>query len=708
MFAEFFPTASPFCMAMKKRKKPRHIPGPARKTRPVSRMFNDACRDLEANKPAAAEKGFAGVLQVEPGNVQALLMLGICLARQEKFDKATERLNTAIRLAPARAELYLNLAVIRYQQGKMSDAIDLYRKVTQLAPGNADVWYSLGYIYARQNRVDEAIYAYEKSIFLGNRKGKVYVDLGVLLATRNDFGKIQSIFSKAIRETPGNGDLLSAFAAFYIDLSMHDASIEYLEKALELVGLPDERKAGLLFVLQDAYKETMSWARLRRTRDEINELAGRRGMGRGAVLSLCRPFSSIDNYPDYRINYESARLCVNNMTRPLDPARRMRHGTRRSSRSKDRIVVGYMSPDFRNHPVGQIMSGLLPCHDRHRFEIHAYSLTADNDSSYRKVIERESDLFADIRQLNYQHAAQMIHGNGVDILVDLAGHTTHNRMQILYYRPAPVQITFLGFPCTTGADFVDYIVVDQIVAPEDSAIYFAEKFIYMPGSYFTYDNTTEISAKKYARDEQHLPADRFVFACFCRTSKIEPALFDAWMRIMARVPGSVLWLASTKQKYMEKIRSYARQKGIDSDRIIFASRMERKEDHMARLCLADLALDTVPYNGHTTSCDLIWAGVPVLSVLGTHFASRVSASVLHTLDVPELVCADLQEYVERAVYYAGHQADLQSVRDRIRERMADSSVFNTPRFVRNLESAYRRAWEMHIEKEDPSVIRVGN
>ena len=475
---------------MKKRKKlktTKKITLSSRKVNRINTLFAQAYKDLEANHLVEAEKGFQAILDIQPTNVQALLMRGITSGRLENFAGASAFLRKAIMIEPGRADLYQNLAVILYQQGSVEEALEAYLHTSRLDPKNYRVWFSIGYIYIKQYKIEEAIKAYEKSIELGNREPKIYVELGKLLLSVQNLDRAESHFTNALREDPENRELCKAIGAFYVEHLMYDQTIRYYERLLALYPSSVNERRDFLYILHNAYKETLAWDKLREMRSEIKALTGRGGKKKDPISVYCFPLVSIENYADYQHNYNSARLHLENMIKPLNKSKIHRHMSPVRGSRGAKIVVGYISPDFRNHPVGQIFSGLIKCHDKSQLEIHCYSCGMDDESYYRKEIEKESDKFFDIRQLNYQKAADLIHDNKVDILVDMAGYTISNRMQILFYRPAPIQMSYLGFPGTTGADFVDYIVGDKIVIPQEAVQFFSEKCIYLPGSYFVYD-----------------------------------------------------------------------------------------------------------------------------------------------------------------------------------------------------------------------------
>ena len=376
---------------------------------------------------------------------------------------------------------------------------------------------------------------------------------------------------------------------------------------------------------------------------------------------------------------------------------------RRTGKSK--IVIGYLSNDFRYHATAHLMLSLFGLHNRDEFEIYCYSYGKDDRSYYRSRIQHDCDKFVDISSFGHDAAAGCIYKDKVDILVDLKGYTEGTRLSICALRPAPVQVSYLGFPGTTGADFFDYIITDKIVTPEEHAPYYSEKFAYLPHCYQVNDHTQLIANKDWKKGDFGFPEDSFVFCSFNGPYKIDPVMFDVWMEILRKVPDSILWLLSGNNIAEKNLRREAEARGIQSERLVFAD-MLPKDEHLSRLRFADLALDTRIVTGHTTTSDALWAGVPVITLQGGHFASRVSSSVLSAIGLPELITHSLEEYEALAVQLARNPAQLQEIRQRLAENRLSAPLFDTPRFVRNLESAYKEMWNIFSAGETPRQIAV--
>ncbi|ALF56607.1 UDP-N-acetylglucosamine--peptide N-acetylglucosaminyltransferase SEC [Nostoc piscinale CENA21] len=370
-----------------------------------------------------------------------------------------------------------------------------------------------------------------------------------------------------------------------------------------------------------------------------------------------------------------------------------------------RLRIGYLSNDFRNHATSHLMRSLFNLHDRANFEIFAYSFGADDKSEYRQYIATNCEQFRDITTLSIEESAQQIYDDGIHILVDLKGYTAGSRSGILALKPAPIQVNYLGYPGTMGADFIDYMIGDAIVTPPEFADSFSEKLVILPHSYQVNDYQQAIAATSVSRSQYGLPEQGFVYCCFNNNYKIEPQIFDVWMRILAAVPGSVLWLLVRFPAAEDNLKKAAEARGIDSDRLIFAQ-YHRKAEHLARHQLADLFLDTLYCNAHTTASDALWAGLPVLTCRGETFASRVGASLLTAVGLPDLVSHNLEQYEQLAIHLGNSPETLLKLKQRLAQNLMSYPLFDTPRFTHNLEQAYFAMWHIYSAGQLPQPIIV--
>jgi protein O-GlcNAc transferase len=370
-----------------------------------------------------------------------------------------------------------------------------------------------------------------------------------------------------------------------------------------------------------------------------------------------------------------------------------------------KLTLGYLSADFQEHAVGRLIAELIEKHDRRRFAIFGYSYGRDDSSPIRSRLVKGFDRFRDLKDASFAQAARHIQADEVDILVDLTGYTGQARTQIMAFRPAPIQVNFLGYPGTMGASFIDYILVDDFVVPPDQQPYFTEKLVHLPGCYQVNDSRRETAAHTPARAECGLPDAGFVFCCFNNTYKFTTEVFEVWMRLLKAVPGSVLWLLEANGFVPANLRREARARGTAPERLVFAPPVPMPR-HLARHRLADLFLDTLPYNAHTTASDALWMGCPVLTVAGQTFASRVAGSLLRTIGLPELITTSLQEYEQMALRLAGEPDLLANLRARLQSNRATSGLFDGGQFARGLEQAYIAMWDIYTSGNQPHAFAV--
>lgn len=370
------------------------------------------------------------------------------------------------------------------------------------------------------------------------------------------------------------------------------------------------------------------------------------------------------------------------------------------------LKIGYLSGDFRDHPVAHNIINLFRLHDRTKFKVFAYSCGPNDKSCYRRQLQKDCDSFVDIANLPDNEGARRIKNDQIDILIELMGHTRNNRLRVCAFRPAPIQVSYLGYPGTTGADFIDYLIADKTVIPSNHQKYYSEEIAYLPNCFIIADRAP--IGPRPERKNFNLPAQGFVFCSFNNAYKIEPVIFGVWMEILRLVPESVLWLKGSNQKMIDNLRSEAENRAIDRTRLIFAGKVEEKKDHLARIQLADLYLDTIIYNGHTTTLDALWAGVPVVTLEGRHFASRVSSSNLRNTGLSELVTTDLASYRNLAVQLALDSRKLFHLRKQLEINKMTQPLFNTENTTRNLEAAYLEMWSRFVSSQHISPFRINH
>ncbi len=686
----------------------------------------------DQGKLEEARVAFRRALELKPDYAAAYSNLGVALKDQGKPAEAEAAYRKAIELKPDYAEAYNNLGVALKDQGKPAEAEAAYRKAVELEPDYAVANYNLGNVLRDQGKPAEAEAACRRAVALKPDYAEAYNNLGVALMDQGKFEEARVAFGRAL-------ELKSDYAAAYSNLGVtlkdqgkpaeaeaacrravelnsdHAAAHNNLGNVLRGKGEPDQAVASFKravaiepdladaqAMLLHGLKYLCDWTEVDAIIARVDKLT-RDALAKGAKTGET-PFISVTRCQDPSRNLEVARSWSADIERRMsDLKEHLPSSFKRDA--KARLRIGYLSGDLHSHATAHLMVGLFGLHDRNGFEINAYSYGPDDSSDYRKRIENDCDAFVDIRDCSTIEAARRIRDDGIDILVDLKGYTKGHRLEVCALRPAPVQVTYLGFPGSTGADFFDYILTDKIVTPPDQAPFYSEKFVYLPHCYQVNDHTQAISDKPFARADFGLPEQGSVFCSFNQSYKLDPGMWAVWMRILRSAPGSVLWLLRGNETAVRNLRREAVSRDVAAERIIFAEKLPKPE-HLARLKLADLFLDTRIVNSHTTASDALWAGLPMVTLQGTHFASRVASSLLNAIGLPELVTHSLEDYEVSALELARDKAALGALREKLWRHRLVEPLFDTLRFVRSLEHGYRMMWELHAADEAPHQLEV--
>ena len=599
---------------------------------------------------------------------------------------------------PDYLKAYINMGNALHAKGRFSEAISCYEKALDLKPDHHGVHNNMGTSFHELRKFEEAISCYEKALDLKPDYAEAYNNMGTVFYDQGNLGEAIWCYEKALDLRPDIAEAYSNMGNAFKDQGRLNEAILYYQKALELKPDCADACSELLHQLQ----RTCAWKQIDHMSDKLDALTTKalddgEKTAETPFISLAR---HIDPYRNLAVSQSWSSYIsrhVSGLEMPLS------FDARRSCNGK--ITVGYLSNDFCNHAVAYLMLSLFGLHNRNEFEIFCYAYGEDDGSYHRKRIEQDCDKFVDVHRLSYADAAKRIYEDRVDILVDLKGYTGGCRMEIPALRPAPLQVRYLGLAGTTGADFFDYIITDRIVIPEDHAPYYSENLVYMPHSYQINDHNQPISNTDWKRSDFGLPEDSFVFCSFNQVYKIDPVMFDSWMKILRQVPKGVLWLQWERETAEKNLRQEAKARGVEPERLIFSKKISKPE-HLARLRLADLALDTRIVNGAATTSDALWAGVPVITLQGGHFSSRMSSSILTAIGFSELVTHNLDEYEALAVRLARNPGELQAIQQKLAKNRLTEPLFDTPRFARNLEKAYKEMWEIFVNRQQPRQIEV--
>lgn len=617
--------------------------------------------------------------------------------------------------AAVAAEALKNEGNARKSAGDLQGAVASYRRALEVAPRYVPALYNLGLALRELGDMAQAESSFRRVLEIDPRDADALFNLGALLRRRLSFAEAQEMYRRAIELDPKNPHLHLMFGelgvACYTDESLLEAArslqtaIElrpeiadahyYLGQVHELEGRHAESlpaySAALRLAPDDVRYRTAVLAAKQRLCDwdgiEALWTLTRRAVG--ASEQLVEPFTllSMPSTPDEQLH--CARLYGLSVAARVDAERR-RLDFRFDRPVRPRRRIGYLSAEFHAHATAYLAAELFELHDRARFEVFAYSYGPDDGSPIRARLKRAFDRFVDVRSLTDSEAASAIHADGIEVLVDLKGYTFRARPDIVALRPAPVQVSYLGYPGTMGASFIDHLVGDRIVTPPEDAVHYSEQLALIPGSYQVNDRQRAVGPTP-SRRALGLPERAFVFCCFNQAYKILPEVFSVWTRLLKAVPGSVLWLLEWNPSIPENLRREASRHGVEPERLVFSPFLP-VDQHLARMRNADLFLDTLPYNAHTTASEALWVGLPVLTCAGDTFASRVAASLLDAAGLPELVTHSLAQYEALALRLATQPQQLASMRDKLERARGTCALFDSPRFVRNLERAYEAMW----------------
>jgi protein O-GlcNAc transferase len=655
-------------------------------------LYNLGLALHEQNRLDEAEALFRRAREAAPGDADVLAHLGAILCKRSRFDEAAQAFRSALDLAPADFNLWLWLARACLQvPGQRDEAIRCLRQSIALRPDLVEAVEGLGDLLQEEGRLDEAIELYGAALRTTPGSAKLLSGLGCALTRRGRFAEAADRFRKAIGRQP---DHAGAHHNLGIALGLQGKRDEALRCAEEAQRLaPDD--AAIAECIQYEKQHMCDWSDF----EARTAAQRRRATAPGAQPSS--PFSLISIPSTRAEQLRSATAFAQFHARALG---RDRPEFPPARQAPERLRIGYLSADFHEHATAYLMAELFELHDRRRFEVLGYSCGPDDRSPMRARLARAFDLFTDVASLSHAAAAAAIRADRADILVDLKGYTEHARTGIVALRPAPLQVNYLGYPGTMGADFIDYLVADRFVVPPAHDADYSERLVRLPGCYQVNDRRRAI-ADTPARAALGLPEQGFVFCSFNHAYKILPGLFALWMRLLAATPGSVLWLLESNPWAVANLRREAGERGIDARRIVFAPQ-QPLDQHLGRMRAADLFLDTFPCNAHTTASDALWAGLPLLTHAGETFASRVAGSLLTAVGLPELVAGSLADYEALALALARDPARLAELRARLGRNRSTSPLFDTPQFARNLEAAYLEMWRIRASGSPPRAIEL--
>ena len=687
-------------------------------------LLQKAMLAQNAGNLAEAARLYGDVLNADPRNFDALLSLSLLNFRTARFDEA-ERLageaarvnrrsaeavfirgcalqrltrnadalacfETAIAIRPAFAEAPVNRGALLIAEKRFADALKCLDQALTINPAMLEAWNNRGNVLSELGRYQDAVLSYDKVIAARPDAVEALINRGTALIALHRFDDARVSYERASRLDPSRADAIAGRANALFEAKDYEHAVEAYAEVLQRDPAYDFARGNLAF----SRLYCCDWTSLAAERVVI----ARDLQAEKRVASPFQAIALLDSPADLK-----RCATIWSMTKyPSAPAALWRG----EPYDHAKIRVAYLSADFNGHAVATLMAGVWERHDKSRFETTAVSYVDSNGSAMRQRVERAFDRVIDVAGKSDAEAAAVIRRMQIDIVIDLMGFTGDCRPGILAQRPAPVQVNFLGFPGTMGAPHIDYVIADPIVVPDEDRQHYCESVVHLPDSYLPGDSARRIAEQKPSRAEAGLPEHGFVFCSFNNSYKLSPEVFDVWMRLLNAIEGSALWLPQMKAASVRNLRREAGKHGVSEQRLVFAPFVADDEDHLARVGIADLFLDTLPYNAHSTAVDALWAGVPVLTMRGNAFAGRVASSVLNAAHLPELIADSLADYENLALRLARESHTLAAIKAKLARNRETSVLFDTARYTRGLEAAYTHMWQRHRNGEPPAHFAV--
>jgi len=679
-------------------------------------------QSLNANNLNQAAVLYKKSLEINPNQPAAYNNLGITLYHLNQLKEALASYDNAIALKPDFAYPYNNRGLVLNDLKRFNEALASYDRAIALNPDYAEAYYNQGIVLNNLQRLDETLASYDRAIALNPDYVQVYNNRGIVLRDLKRRDEALASYDRAIALKPDFAVAHNNRGIVLNDLERFDEALASYDRAITLKPDYAEAYNNRGFLLHDLKRPKQALASFDRAITLKPDYEFLYGHWLDTKMQLCdwnnydnhvmqlaekikrhekasSPFETLSQLDSRVLQKISAEIFVQSKY-PADHAlpkipKRTMH---------DKIRIAYFSADFRNHPLSFLMAELFEIHDRSRFELTAFSFGPGTEDEMRSRVTAAFDQFIDVREHSDQEVALMARNLEIDIAIDLGGFTIGCRTDIFALRAAPIQVSYLGYLGTMGAEYIDYLIADATIIPQQHRQDYKEKIVYLP-SYQVNDTKRIIADKVFTREELGLPPTGFVFCCFNNSYKINPNTFDSWMRILRQVKGSVLWLLGENESVITNLRAEATLRGIDARRLVFAQRVPLAE-YLARYRIADLFLDTLPYNAGTTASDALWVGLPVLTHMGNTFAGRVAASLLNAIHLPELITTTQEEYETLAITLATQAEKLMQIKQKLAANRLTTPLFDTQQFRQHIENAYVQMYERYQADLMPEHIDV--
>lgn len=669
---------------------------------------------LEAQKKA---------LQIEPNNFEYLYNAGNLLCALSNFEGSLIYYQNALKNNQTFAPIYNNYGKALFDLKRFSESLEYFDQALKIDPYYLNCLNNKGIALKELKYYDESIKVLQIAYSINNNHAETLSNIGIVLCALHKFKEALNFFQRAVELKPNyaeawsnKGAVFNYFKKFNDAISCHDRALNitpnYAEawsnKATSLVEINKYSDALKCYEKALVLKPEFEWIfgnvihtkmKLGLWNDYENDLSKLINDINSRKKSV-QPFVSLFLIDDPVIHQQCAEIYVSNLF-----STNQKLGLFENKTKRNKIRIGYFSADFGSHAVSSLIVELLESHNKNLFEIIGFSFSSNDGGAMYSRISNTFDEFIQIDDMSDHEVAILARNKQIDIAIDLGGFTGANRFGPFAFKLAPIQVNYLGYPGTSGSNFMDYIIADQTLIPEEQRNCFNEKIVYLPDCYQPNDSSKVITYKFKHRSELDLPENSFVFCCFNNNYKIQPNIFKTWMHILSVVDHSVLWLLMDDDALKINLSDEAKNLGIDPSRLIFAKRLPVSE-HLGRHTFADLFLDTFPYNAHTTASEALWSGLPILTLQGKSFASRVASSLLRAMDLPELICQSQDEYKSKAIFLAKNPSEISALKMKISQNKSSSPLFNTQLMTHNLESAYTKMYQAYLDGRNPEHIYI--
>ena len=636
-----------------------------------------------------AVKSYEQALAIKPDYANACNNLGVTLQELGQLDAAVKSYEQALAINPDFADACNNLGITLKDLGQLDAALKSYEKALAIKPDYAEAHNNLGNALKDLGLLDAAVKSYKQAIAIKPDYAEAFNNLGNALKDLGHWDAVVKCYEKAVALKPDYAEAYQNLGSVLSGLKREDEALVSYESAIAL-------NPNLDFILGNLLHIKMHLCLWDDLTKRLNELTKKINNSKKVI----NPFHMLALIDDPEVQRKTAEIYVNEKY----PQSHVLSQIERYPKHK-KIRIGYFSGDFHNHATMHLMAELFECHDKKNFELIAFSFGPDTQDQWRQRVFLCFDQFLDVRLKSDRDISLLARKIEIDIAIDLKGYTRNCRPNIFAEGCAPIQVSYLGYPGTMATEYIDYLIADCTLIPKDKQHYYSEKIVYMPNSYQVNVSKRSVAETSLLRHELGLPNKGFVFCCFNNNYKITPSTLTGWMRILAAVDDAVLWLFENNATTTENLKKEAMKFGINEDRLVFATHMP-VEEHLNRIKQADLFIDTLPYNAHTTTSDALRMGLPVLTCMGNSFASRVAASLLNAINLPELITTTQEQYESLAIELATHPKQLKIIKDKLANNLSTAPLYDTPLFTRHLESAYLTMYDRYQQGLEPDHIYV--